>query len=72
MKEIRRVLLWEIIRYSPNIFFVLEACSQHMRNQLYSDVSYLQYFLEETFYEVNIRSLNEQDCRDLLKSRLNS
>ena len=72
MKEVRRVLLWEIIRYSPGIFFALEASSQAMRNQLCSDVSYIHFFLEENYGQDSIRSLDFGECREILKSRLQS
>ena len=53
--NIRTVLLWETIRYEPCILFTLESMSKAMHDELSRDLSYIHYFLEETFGGEDIR-----------------
>ena len=67
MESIRRVHLWEMIRYSPTIFFILESVSKKVKMILESDVSYMQYYLEEMHESENIRHFSYMDCKGLFK-----
>ena len=66
MESVRRVHLWEIIRYEPKVFFILDAVSKTIKQILESDVSYIQYYLEEMFGSTDIRSFSFEDCKRLL------
>lgn len=46
MKNLRRVLLWEILRYEPIILFTLDSLNRQFQEVLRKDVSYIHYFLE--------------------------
>ena len=67
MEEIRRVHLWEMIRYDPNIFFVLEATSKKLKMMLESDESYMHYYLEE-MHDCKMRDRGFLECRAALVS----
>ena len=49
MESIRRVHLWEMFRYVPAVFFIMEPVSSKLKMLLESDVSYIQYYLEEMY-----------------------
>ena len=69
MEGLRRGLLWEIIRYSPDIFFILESASNVLKEHLSSDISYIHYFIEEAWKDNDIRKQEFSDCRNLIKDR---
>ena len=69
MESVRRVHLWEIIRYEPKVFFILDAVSKTIKQILESDVSYIQYFMEEMFGNTNIRECSFVDCKRILMQR---
>ena len=70
MEPIRKVLLWEMIRYSPIIYFTLESVSKAVKSTLENDESYFQYFLEEIYGYKNIRSKSFSDCKILLEEKI--
>ena len=58
MEPIRKVLLWEMILYSPIIYCTLESVFKAVKSTLENDESYFQYFLEEIYSYENIRGKN--------------
>ena len=69
-EPIRRVYLWEMIRYSPMIFFKLESSSKRVKMILESDLSYFHYYLEEMYGLENIRHFSFSDCKKALEDVL--
>ena len=63
MKNLRRVLLWEMIRHYHQILFTLKCLNKNMLNSLSTDMSYIHYFLEEICEESEVRELDfAQSC----------
>ena len=48
-------LLWETIRFSPEIMFTLEPISKGIRSSLGYDMSHFHYFLESECGYINVR-----------------
>ena len=69
-EPIRRVYLWEMIRYLPDIFFKLECVSKQIKTTLESDVSYFQYYLEEMHRCDDVRTLSFSECKTRLQDEL--
>ena len=59
-------LLWEIIRYSPQILFIIETTKNLLRKHLSRDISRIHYFLESEFGYSNIRFTDYAYCKNLL------
>ena len=72
MESVRRVLLWEMIRYYPELFFSLYCASRKMQGNLTQDLSYLLYYLEESHKCEGIREFSVQEAVLLLSSYLRS
>ena len=72
MKSIRRVLLWEIMRYKPKTLFILSVVSKDLLKAISGDVSYIQWFLEELYKEVNVRESSFAICKEILFDHLAS
>ena len=49
MDSIRRDLLWETIRYIPEILFILQHLSKSFLSKLKDDIAFFAYFLEEQY-----------------------
>ena len=56
MNTLRRVLAWEIIGFSPEILYILEATSSVLQTSFNYDLSYFHYFLEQNYELCDIRS----------------
>ena len=72
MENLRRVLLWEVIRYISEGLFTLEWVSKIMKNSLSGDESYMHWFLEEIYDQKNVRSLSFAEWKSILQSLLRS
>ena len=48
-------LLWETIRYCPQILFSTEPTAKSLRSSLCHDISHFQYFLESEFGYTDVR-----------------
>ena len=70
MENLRRVLLWEVIRYAPHLIFSFNCLSKSMQASLSDDPAYIYYFLEDLFSQENIRSLNWNQACDLVRELL--
>ena len=55
IKNLRRVLIWEVIRYWPPTLYILEATCAEMKANVSSDVSYIHYFLEDMYKKSDVR-----------------
>ena len=62
MDNLRRVLMWEMIGYYPEIFFILQSTSVKLMNSIKSDLDYIYYFLESTFGIEGIRGATYEKC----------
>ena len=51
-------LLWETIRFSPQILFTIEPTAKRLRKTLCYDMSHFHYFLESEFGYTDIRDTN--------------
>ena len=68
LDTLRRVLMWEMIGYYPEIFFILQSTNVKLNTVLKSDLDYIYYFLESTFKVEAIRGATfEKCCQTLLK-----
>ena len=63
-------LLWETIRYSPQILFNIEPIKRGFRRSLCNDLSHFHYFLESELGFTNIRDIDFTHCKSLLQSQL--
>ena len=63
-------LLWEIIRFFPEILFSLEPTSKTLRTSLCHDLSHLHFFLESEFGYTSVRDSDFTYCKSLLISEL--
>ena len=72
MEKLRRVLLWEVIRYEPHLLFLFNCLSKSMHDSLSSDLTYVYFFLEDYFSQENVRSLNWNEACDLVRDLLPS
>lgn len=70
MNTLRRPLLWEVIRYEPHTFFILEAVSSNLKQNLQADMSHIHYFLEEVYSEHDLRGDDYSTCKNTLRDRV--
>ena len=64
-------LLWEIIRFFPNILYSIEPTEKSIRKALSHDIAHFHYFLETEFGYTDVRDADFSQCKTLLSSELN-
>ena len=62
-------LLWEIIRFHPQILFTLEATKKLLRRSLCRDMSHFLYLLQSEF-GISLKYAGFTECKSLLTSQL--
>ena len=70
MEGLPKSLLYEMIRYSPKIFFTILSLCKNLQNSVSSDPAYLHYLLEDCFFQDDVRSLRWEESLDLLSGIL--
>ena len=68
--ELNRNLGFEVFRYEPSALFIFEAANKSYNQKINSDVSYIQYLLEDVYQLQNIRSLSMKECKESLRFHL--
>ena len=58
MENLRRVLLWEVIRYSAAGLFTLLSVCKTLNTNLSADPSYMYWFMEEMYGDFQARGLS--------------
>ena len=49
MFNLKRVLMYEILRYYPPTLRILESTCKGIQASLYSDITYIHYFIEDMY-----------------------
>ena len=63
-------LMWEIIRFFPQILYTIEPTEKRLRKALCHDMSHFHYFLESEFGCTEVRDSDFTSCKSLLQSQL--
>ena len=68
--ELNKNLIWEVIRYHPKLAFIIECLNSTYNSRITSDVSYIQFLLEELYFQNDVRRNNLQQCKHILRELL--
>ena len=62
MEGLPRPLLYEMMRYMPELMFTILSLSKKLQHTVSGDPAYLHYLLEECFLQDDVRNLNWEEA----------